>query len=83
MLPNVSQYDELVYLNTIIGMEEGDTVLSVKLRVQDPLDIPAHKIRVCEADKIHNICVDRDVIKGTKRYAIGLITEWSLKLALY
>ena len=31
----------------IIGIQDGDTVLSVKLRGQDQLGIPARKIKVC------------------------------------
>ena len=62
-LPNVDQ-DERTHINPkIVGIEYGDTVLSIKLRGQDQLDIPAHWIRVSRKGKI---CDSWEVIQSTK-----------------
>ena len=59
--------------NTIVGIEVGDTVLSVKLRGQDQLDVPVHRIQVYSTDDSTLDFEDHDVISDTNQYAIKLI----------
>ena len=46
ILSNISPSKNCLLYEDIVGIEEGDTVGSVKLRCQDQLDIPAHWIRL-------------------------------------
>ena len=74
ILSNISTSTNFLY-DDIVGIEEGDTVCSVKLRCQDQLDIPAHWIRLSvfnETNRTYKICDDKDIIKGAKKYQMTI-----------
>ena len=69
--PSTLRLGDIYDPNTIVGIEVGDTVLSVKLRVQDQLDVPVHKIKVYGTSNTF-VIEDHDVILDTENYAIKL-----------
>ena len=64
----------------IIGIQDGDTVLSVKLRGQDQLGIPARKIKVCIGIKNRFGIIDYNKECSIYHKLDSLTTSYSLEL---
>ena len=60
---------------TIVGTEIDDTVLSVKLRGQEQLNVPVNRIEVNLLDDTFSVCGDNDVIKETAMYSVEVVRK--------